>query len=59
MIPANTIKALENTLDNPIVSARVINILRNVISLGQPVNGKTIKMFCDDFYLSDDEDLRL
>ena len=58
-IPANIIAALENALGIPEVSDQALKILENVIRNGQAVSNKTLQIFTDNLYLSEDEALRL
>lgn len=58
-IPENTIAALENALGIPGVSAQALNVLENIIRNGQVVSDKTLQIFTDNLYLSEDKTLRL
>lgn len=57
-IPENTIAALENALGMHEVSDQALKVLENVIRNGQAVSDKTLQIFTDNLYLSEDEILR-
>ena len=57
-IPENTIAILENALGIPEVSDQALKVLENVIRNGQAVSDKTLQIFTDNLYLSEDEILR-
>ncbi|CAF1111316.1 unnamed protein product, partial [Rotaria magnacalcarata] len=57
-IPESTIFALENVVDIPEFSNKVLEVFENMIKNKQIVSDKILHIFVDTLYLSDNEQLR-